>query len=355
VDTLVSIIINNFNYARYLPHAIDSALMQTHRPTQVIVVDDGSTDDSRAVIEGYGDRITPVLKNNGGQASAMNAGFVAAEGDVVIFLDADDALLPVTAARVARAFEAQPHLARVQYRVEIMDQAGQPTGSVLPPPYLSMPSGDLRRALRRLSNYAWAPTSGHAFSAWSLRAILPIPEAEFRLFADYYLLRANSLTGPILSLDTAGAYYRSHGANRYHARRLDLQQIQRYVGLVELSHPHLRQLAGRLGLAGYPPRLADLIDAFFLAQCLVMRRLASAPDPLLEQATPRLVARGARAAMSRPDATALVRLLGAVWFPMMWLTPAPVAARLAEMFLYPDARRWMEGLLRGSPGALASA
>jgi hypothetical protein len=59
--------------------------------------------------------------------------------------------------------------------------------------------------------------------------------------------------------------------------------------------------------------------------------------------------------MSRPDATTLVRLLGAVWFPMMWLTPAPVAARLAEMFLYPDARRWMEGLLRGSPGALASA
>jgi GT2 family glycosyltransferase len=78
VDTLVSIVINNFNYARYLPHAIDSALAQTHRPTQVIVVDDGSTDDSRPVIDRYAGRIRPVLKTNGGQASARAGVSIAA-------------------------------------------------------------------------------------------------------------------------------------------------------------------------------------------------------------------------------------------------------------------------------------
>src|SRR4051812_16040279 len=89
-----SIIINNYNYGHFLRDAIDSALAQTYPCTEVIVVDDGSTDDSREVIAGYGQRVTAVFKENGGQASAFNAGFAASRGEVVVFLDADDTLLP---------------------------------------------------------------------------------------------------------------------------------------------------------------------------------------------------------------------------------------------------------------------
>ena len=78
---LASIIINNYNYGRYLPKAIDSALAQSYPHTEILVVDDGSSDDSRTVIASYGDRIIPVLKQNGGQASALNAGFAASRGD----------------------------------------------------------------------------------------------------------------------------------------------------------------------------------------------------------------------------------------------------------------------------------
>ena len=60
----------------------------------MIVVDDGSTDGSQAVMQGYEDRVTLVMKENGGQASAFNAGVERCEGDVVIFLDADDILNP---------------------------------------------------------------------------------------------------------------------------------------------------------------------------------------------------------------------------------------------------------------------
>jgi len=77
---LVSIIINNYNYARFLRDAIDSALNQTYDRTETIVVDDGSTDNSREIIAGYGDRIIPVLKENGGQNSAFDAGFAASAG-----------------------------------------------------------------------------------------------------------------------------------------------------------------------------------------------------------------------------------------------------------------------------------
>src|SRR5260370_24940072 len=91
---LASIVINNYNYAGFLREAIDSALNQTCRDTEVLVVDDGSTDGSRQVITGYGDRIVPVFKDNGVQTSSLNAVFRISPGQV-IHCDAQDiALLP---------------------------------------------------------------------------------------------------------------------------------------------------------------------------------------------------------------------------------------------------------------------
>src|SRR4051812_2571992 len=95
----LSIIVSSFNYGRYLPQAIESALAQTHK-CEVIVVDDGSTDDSREIIRGYGDRLRAILKDNGGQASALNAGFAASTGDAIIFLDSDDMLAATCAETV---------------------------------------------------------------------------------------------------------------------------------------------------------------------------------------------------------------------------------------------------------------
>src|SRR5260221_12358121 len=89
-----SIIVTSYNYERFLGHAIESALAQTHGETEVIVVDDGSTDGSRRVIDAFGNRITSVPKANAGQASAFNAGFAASSGEIVPFLDSDDVLLP---------------------------------------------------------------------------------------------------------------------------------------------------------------------------------------------------------------------------------------------------------------------
>ena len=71
---LVSIVINNYNYAHYLGAAIDSALAQTYSNCEVIVVDDGSTDNSCAIASRYDDLIQLVCKENGGQASAFNVG-----------------------------------------------------------------------------------------------------------------------------------------------------------------------------------------------------------------------------------------------------------------------------------------
>src|SRR5947207_15525858 len=93
-NDLASVIINNYNYGRFLREAIDSALNQTYKNIEVIVVDDGSTDGSREIIESYENRIRPLFKKNGGQISAINVAFEATHGSVILVLDADDTLFP---------------------------------------------------------------------------------------------------------------------------------------------------------------------------------------------------------------------------------------------------------------------
>src|SRR5207253_5996288 len=137
---LASIIVNNYNYGRFLREAVDSALNQTYRHTEVIVVDDGSTDRSPEIIASYGERIVPVLKQNGGQNSALNAGFSLSRGDVILFLDSDDVLFP-TAVRAAVDAFSEPDVVKVHWPWLEWDDYSRETGKVW---WKSLPDGDMR-------------------------------------------------------------------------------------------------------------------------------------------------------------------------------------------------------------------
>ena len=112
-DLAVDIVIINHNYGAFVAHAIDSARGQGHPNVHVVVVDDGSTDDSRERLTAYMESVEIVLQVNGGQASALNTGLARCSGDVAILLDADDVLTPDAAARAAAAFAADPELSEV--------------------------------------------------------------------------------------------------------------------------------------------------------------------------------------------------------------------------------------------------
>ncbi len=87
---LVSVIIPSYNYGHFVVDAVESALAQTYRPIEIIVVDDGSTDDTRDRLRGFADRIHYVYQNNRGLSAARNTGIRLAKGEWIALLDADD-------------------------------------------------------------------------------------------------------------------------------------------------------------------------------------------------------------------------------------------------------------------------
>lgn len=336
---LVSVAINNYNYGRFLGAAIESALNQTYPHVEVIVVDDGSTDESAEVIAGYGARLTSIGRLNGGQAAALNSGFARSRGDVVIFLDADDVLLPGIVEKVAAAFQDTPDLARVQYRLAVVDADGVRTGEWIPEAYAAMPSGDLRRPLARFNNYAWwSPTSGNAFSAKVLRQIMPMPEVPYRRAADYYLVRAATLCGPICSFGEIGAHYRAHGANNYLRDELDLTQVRMQILLINDTHNLLRDFAATIQFGEFPACASDALDLPFFALRMTSLRLDRDKHPMAGDRLLRLARRGASVALQQKQRTVAYRSLAVAWFAAMIVSPAALARSLAEWFFYPHKR-----------------
>ena len=124
---LVSVIIPAYNYARFLPAAIDSALQQRFANREVIVVDDGSTDDTAKVAENYGGRVRCIHQQNAGLPAARNTGVRMARGEFVGFLDADDEWLPELLEEAMAAFaRLPPEFGIVAFRHSYINEAGEP-------------------------------------------------------------------------------------------------------------------------------------------------------------------------------------------------------------------------------------
>jgi len=128
--TTVSAIIPTYNYARFLRDAIDSVLAQTFPVLEVIVVDDGSTDDTRQVLEAYGDRIRVIHQENAGVAAARMTGVSAARGEYLAFLDSDDIWLPQKLEKQIARFEQDPALGLVHCGAEMFDNSSGGTLSI---------------------------------------------------------------------------------------------------------------------------------------------------------------------------------------------------------------------------------
>lgn len=206
--TTASILIVNYNYGRYLADAIDSALGQTWPTVQVVVVDDGSTDESPLIMQTYGDAITAVYKENGGQASGVNVGLPLLTGEVAILLDSDD-VLESTAIEKTIGFFADPDVVKVGWPFTIIDEYGVPTGEIR---NRGLPDGDLRRNALRVGPASHF-TSAHSGNFWRrsfLDAVAPFDEVDFRNVVDSYLFTFSPFFGTIRAYPEPLTRYREH-------------------------------------------------------------------------------------------------------------------------------------------------
>ncbi|HET7788147.1 MAG TPA: glycosyltransferase [Myxococcales bacterium] len=331
----VSIVIDNYNYGQFVGRAIESALGQTWPQTEVVVVDDGSTDASREVIERHAG-VVRVFKDNGGQGSAINAGFAASSGDLVIFLDSDDSLEPHAAQRVVSAW--QPGAAKIQYRLTMVDAAGEVI-DLFPPREVAFDSGDVVPLLLKTGRYQTAVMSGNAFPRAILERILPMPEPEFRIAADGYLVTLAPLFGPVLSIDEPLGTYRLHGENAWasrgtasaqHFRRTLEHDLHRYDALAKGA-------AGRgLSLSG-EPGMRDWLHLENRISSLVLDR---SRHPRPSDSRLLLGLRGAQA-MAGEGLPLRVRAMLAAWFLSAGLLPRPLASAAVAWRMAPATRPWL--------------
>ena len=121
---LVSVVIPNYNYERYLRETIDSVVGQSYPHVEIIVVDDGSKDGSREILAGYGGKIRTIFQENQGVSATRNNGVKESDGEFIAFLDADDAWLPTKLEKQVQRFREDSSLGLVHVGVDEVDADG---------------------------------------------------------------------------------------------------------------------------------------------------------------------------------------------------------------------------------------
>ncbi len=206
---LVSLIVDNYNYGRFLKRCLDSCLNQDYPNLEVIAVDDGSTDDSLEILKSYESRIPVFHTKRCGQTGALNLSFEHSHGSLVLFLDADDYLLPHAVEELTKAW--RPDTSVLHYYLMNVN----PAGEVIPqkplvPRHLS--GENVVQALHDYGYYTWSPQSGCVFDAKILKKLFPLP-VDHWLSADAHLSRLCPFFGERTVLPKVLACKTTHGAN----------------------------------------------------------------------------------------------------------------------------------------------
>jgi glycosyltransferase involved in cell wall biosynthesis len=322
---LISIVVVSYNYERYLRDALRSALGQNYENVEVIVVDDGSTDGSRAIIEEFRAQVIAIFQANHRETAAVNAGFAASHGEVVIFLDSDDLLRPGAAAAVAKVW--RPGLAKAQFGLQIIDRDGNNSGAI-EPQWPTAYSGDkLKRDFAATNTYIWPPSSGNAFSRNFLQQALPLPPAEFPFAPDGILCTLAPLYGEIYTITEPLGCYRVHGNNMWALDRFDPKRLVAYLAHRRKEVGYLRRRAAQLGIVLAASDPLDHGLAFLRYRLVLAKlRLHTAPEPPLAVLCWRVTRLLHRLDMARRQ-----RALEFAWFVAVAVVPRRLARMLVEL------------------------
>jgi glycosyltransferase involved in cell wall biosynthesis len=279
---LVSILVSNYNYRRYIGESMQSALDQTYSNIELIICDDGSTDDSVSVIEEYqrkDPRVRLIRKKNGGQGSGFNAAFAASRGEIIALLDSDDRFLPHKIERIVANFQAHPDSGFGVHRVIRMTADLRRQG--VWPMTAPLPCGWYGARLLHDGGVLpyMPPTSGLSLHRDVAERIFPLPlQAPLVSCPDQLITRLAPLFTNVTREDEALSEYRLHGQNNYGPDRVTAASFRR-----ELEYCQALWEAQKRFLEGIDDRLAEefapvSLHPFFIFTSYVHARLARDPD-----------------------------------------------------------------------------
>jgi glycosyltransferase involved in cell wall biosynthesis len=233
-NPLVTVLICNYNYGQFISEAIESALNQTWKNTEIIVVDDGSTDESREVLKKYEGRIHIIHKENGGQASAFNIGITHASGEIVCFLDSDDYWCEDKIEKVIAKYREASwglvchDLSEVGIPLELKNK--KRSASFMKD---IIEEGDAKKVILK-NGFQWVfrPTSAMSLPRSVIQMIFPIPEREWRISADNPIAFASIFHAPFGFIQNRLGFYRYHSKNNFASVSLENRDKAHIISLI---------------------------------------------------------------------------------------------------------------------------
>jgi glycosyltransferase involved in cell wall biosynthesis len=254
---LVSALIDTYNHERFIEQAIVSVFEQGLSPSEmeVIVVDDGSTDGTSAVVRKFSPQVRYLYKPNGGQASAFNFGIPQTRGRVVAFLDGDDWWERSKLRTVLEVFQKNSEVGTVGHGVYQVDTSGRPLGKVVPDKTYRLHLRNREGAwlFDRLKGFLG--TSKVAMRRAILERVLPVPE-ELVFEADEFLWTLAVALSDAIVLDQPLFYYRFHESNFFMNQRFDEAKARRRYGVLAGLLRHLPPRLEALGVSSEIVRVA---------------------------------------------------------------------------------------------------
>lgn len=321
---LISVVIPCYNYANYVASAIECVLAQDYANKELIVINDGSSDDSLSVIVRYAERARVIDQPNRGHIASCNRGFAESSGELVIFLDADDLLEPDALSRVAAAWSKEH--AKVQYDLRIIDAAGDDCGRRFCNFEGEYSPEQVSERFRRTGTYRWPVTAGNAYSRWFLQAVFPL---TIQASPDGFLNTIAPVYGKVATVSRVLACYRVHGKNRWSSNGSDLERLPERIRKRHDEVALMREHARRRGVEVPDLNVLDHEIAFvnyrLMAYRLGLDYLGKGADSRFGLA---LAAGRVLWGERYPLRLGLAHL---IWFSLLALSPRGLARKLIEL------------------------
>jgi glycosyltransferase involved in cell wall biosynthesis len=338
-----SVIIPNYNHARYVGQAIESALAVDWPDVEVIVVDDGSADESREVIRSFRDRgVIDIFQENSGQLIACNRGFSASTGDLIIFLDSDDLIAPTL---IKRALEEwRPNVSKFQFQMAIIDSEGRPLGRVFPRYTAAATPAKMREWMLRAGAYPTPPGSGNLYTREFLEKIFPL-EWGINGFSDSFCLPAAPFLGDVVAIPEPLVLYRIHGGNAVAMARLKVENFSKELITAIERHKYAVRVAsiGGFEVSGEALRNNLQYQSLRLASFL----LCPERHPIDADTRFKILTDVLRGFATPQGNSVRAQCATTIWLLMAAVLPLRIARSMMEWRFVPASRPvWLQDMIR---------